>query len=51
MANPNIACRRVRKRLDRGEAKVVEVGDPMTALTKPEFAATVIELLRTGRTQ
>lgn len=39
----------VRKRLDRGEVKIVEGGDHMTTLAKSEFASTIIEFLRTGK--
>jgi pimeloyl-ACP methyl ester carboxylesterase len=39
----------VRKRLDRGEVKIVEGGDHITTLAKPEFASTIIEFLRTGK--
>jgi pimeloyl-ACP methyl ester carboxylesterase len=36
----------VRKLLGRGELKIVEGGDHITTLTKPEFAAALIEFLR-----
>jgi pimeloyl-ACP methyl ester carboxylesterase len=39
----------VRKLLDRGEVKVVEGGDHMTTLAKPEFAAAIDQFLRTGK--
>lgn len=39
----------VRELLGRGELKVVEGGDHMTTLAKPEFASALIEFLRTGR--
>ncbi len=38
----------VRKLLGRGEVKVVEGGDHVTTLAKPEFAAAVLEFLRSG---
>lgn len=39
----------VRKLLDRGEVKIIEDGDHMTTLAKPEFAETILEFLRTGK--
>ena len=39
----------VRKLLGRGEVKVVEGGDHMTTLTKPEFGAAILEFLRSGK--
>jgi pimeloyl-ACP methyl ester carboxylesterase len=39
----------VRKLLGRGEVKIVEGGDHITTLTKPEFASAVIEFLRSGK--
>ncbi len=39
----------VRKLLGRGEVKIVEGGDHMTTLTKPEFGSTLIEFLRNGK--
>lgn len=38
-----------RKTLGRGELKVIDGGDHMTTLTKPEFSATVIEFWKTGK--
>ena len=39
----------VRKLLGRGEVKIVEGGDHMTTLTKPEFGSAVIEFLRSSK--
>ena len=39
----------VRKLLGRGEVKIVEGGDHMTTLAKPEFGAAIIEFLRSGK--
>jgi pimeloyl-ACP methyl ester carboxylesterase len=39
----------VRKVLGRGEVKVIDGGDHMTTLAKPEFSATLLEFLRTGK--
>jgi hypothetical protein len=39
----------VRKLLGRGEVKIVEGADHISTLTKPEFASTVIEFLRSGK--
>jgi pimeloyl-ACP methyl ester carboxylesterase len=36
----------VRKLLGRGEVKIVEGGDHITTLTKPEFASAILEFLR-----
>jgi pimeloyl-ACP methyl ester carboxylesterase len=41
----------VRKLLDRGEVKIVEGGDHMTTLTKPEFGSAIIEFLRSNKTK
>lgn len=38
----------VRKLLGRGEVKVIDGGDHMTTLAKPEFGAALLEFLRTG---
>jgi pimeloyl-ACP methyl ester carboxylesterase len=37
------------KLLGRGEVKAIEGGDHMTTLTKPEFASTIIEFLRSHK--
>jgi pimeloyl-ACP methyl ester carboxylesterase len=39
----------VRKLLGRGEVKIVEGGDHITTLTKPEFASAIVEFLRSGK--
>lgn len=39
----------VRKLLGRGELKVIEGGDHITTLAKPEFSATLVEFLKTGK--
>ncbi|HEX6863840.1 MAG TPA: alpha/beta hydrolase, partial [Thermoanaerobaculia bacterium] len=39
----------VRGLLGRGEVKIVEGGDHMTTLIKPEFASAVLEFLRSGK--
>lgn len=39
----------VRGLLGRGEVRVVEGGDHMTTLIKPEFASAVLEFLRSGK--
>ena len=39
----------VRALLGRGELKIVEGGDHMTTLIKPEFASTIVEFLRSGK--
>ncbi len=39
----------VRELLGRGEVKVVEGGDHMTTLAKPEFGSAILEFLRSGR--
>lgn len=39
----------VRKTLGRGELKVIEGGDHITTLGKPEFSATLVEFLKTGK--
>lgn len=41
----------LRKLLGRGELKVVEGGDHMTTLAKPEFGAMLVEFLRESRRQ
>lgn len=41
----------VRKLLGRGEVMVVEGGDHMTTLIKPEFASTITEFLRSGKSK
>jgi pimeloyl-ACP methyl ester carboxylesterase len=41
----------VRELLGRGELKIVEGGDHMTTLTKPEFGSAIIEFLRSGELQ
>jgi pimeloyl-ACP methyl ester carboxylesterase len=41
----------VRKLLDRGEVKVVEGGDHITTLSKPEFATALAEFLRSNKTK
>jgi pimeloyl-ACP methyl ester carboxylesterase len=38
-----------RKLLGRGEVKVVEGGDHITTLSKPEFATSLLEFLRSGK--
>jgi pimeloyl-ACP methyl ester carboxylesterase len=38
-----------RKALGKGELKVIEGGDHVTTIGKPEFSATVIEFLKTGK--
>jgi pimeloyl-ACP methyl ester carboxylesterase len=38
----------VRKRLGRGELKIIEGADHMTTLIKPEFGAALMEFLRSG---
>jgi pimeloyl-ACP methyl ester carboxylesterase len=40
----------VRKLIGRGEVKIVEGGDHMTTLTKPEFVSAIIEFLRSNKT-
>jgi pimeloyl-ACP methyl ester carboxylesterase len=39
----------VRELLGRGEVKIVEGGDHMTTLAKPEFGSAILEFLRSGR--
>src|SRR5262249_60622302 len=39
----------VRQLLGRGEVKIIEGGDHMTTLTKPEFASAILEFLRSGK--
>lgn len=39
----------VRKALEGGEVKIVEDGDHMTTLAKPEFSSVVLEFLRSGK--
>jgi pimeloyl-ACP methyl ester carboxylesterase len=39
----------VRKLLGRGELKIVEGGDHITTLTRPEFSSALIEFLRSGK--
>jgi pimeloyl-ACP methyl ester carboxylesterase len=39
----------VRKLLGRGEVKIVEGADHITALTRPEFASAILEFLRSGK--
>ncbi|HEX5721043.1 MAG TPA: alpha/beta hydrolase [Thermoanaerobaculia bacterium] len=39
----------VRELLGRGEVKIVEGGDHITTLTKPEFGAAILEFLRSGK--
>ena len=39
----------VRTLLGRGELKIVEGGDHMTTLTKPEFASAILKFLRSGK--
>lgn len=39
----------VRALLGRGEVKIVEGGDHITTLTKPEFASAILEFLRSGK--
>lgn len=41
----------VRELLGRGELKIVEGGDHMTTLAKPEFASAILEFLRSSRTK
>jgi len=41
----------VRNLLGRGEVKVVEGGDHITTLTKPEFASAILEFLRSGKSK
>ena len=41
----------VRGLLGRGEVRIVEGGDHMTTLVKPEFASAVLEFLRSSRTK
>jgi pimeloyl-ACP methyl ester carboxylesterase len=38
----------VRKLLGRGELRIIEGGDHMTTLIKPEFAAAIVEFWRSG---
>jgi pimeloyl-ACP methyl ester carboxylesterase len=40
---------RVRELLDRGEFKIVEGGNHMTTLARPEFGDAVREFLRLGK--
>lgn len=42
---------KVRKLLGRGEVKIVEGGDHMTTLAKPEFGATLVEFLKVNRSK
>jgi hypothetical protein len=37
--------------LGRGEVKIVEGGDHMTTLTKPEFGSALIEFLRSNKSK
>jgi hypothetical protein len=39
----------VRKLLGRGEVKIVEGGDHITTLTKPEFGSAILQFLHTGK--
>ena len=39
----------VRELLGRGEVKIVEGGDHITTLTKPEFGSAILEFLRSGK--
>jgi pimeloyl-ACP methyl ester carboxylesterase len=39
----------VRKLLGRGEVKIIEGGDHITTLTKPEFASALLAFLRSGK--
>jgi len=39
----------VRELLGRGELKIIECGDHMTTLAKPEFGSTILEFLRAGK--
>jgi len=39
----------VRKLLGRGEVKIIEGGDHITTLSKPEFATTIDEFIRSGK--
>jgi pimeloyl-ACP methyl ester carboxylesterase len=39
----------VRQVLGRGEVKIIEGGDHMTTLIKPEFTATILEFLHSGK--
>jgi pimeloyl-ACP methyl ester carboxylesterase len=39
----------VRELLGRGEVKIVEGGDHMTTLIKPEFGSAILEFLRSGK--
>jgi pimeloyl-ACP methyl ester carboxylesterase len=39
----------VRKLLGRGDLKIVEGGDHITTLTKPEFESAILEFLRSGK--
>jgi pimeloyl-ACP methyl ester carboxylesterase len=41
----------VRGLLGRGEVRIVEGGDHMTTLAKPEFSAAILEFLRSSRTK
>jgi pimeloyl-ACP methyl ester carboxylesterase len=38
--------RMVRKALGRGEVKMIDGGDHITTLTKPEFGTTILEFLK-----
>jgi len=33
----------------RGEVKIIEGGDHITTLTKPEFGSAILQFLRTGK--
>jgi pimeloyl-ACP methyl ester carboxylesterase len=41
----------VRKLLGHGELKIIEGGDHITTLTKPEFGSAILEFLRSSKPQ
>ena len=41
----------VHRMLGRGEVKIVEGADHITTLTKPEFAAALIDFLQAGKSK
>lgn len=42
---------RVHKQLGRGEVKIIEGGDHMTTLAKPEFGTAIVEFLKANKTK
>jgi pimeloyl-ACP methyl ester carboxylesterase len=44
-----VPVKEVQKMLGRGEIKLIEGGDHITTLSKPEFGAAVVEFLKTGK--